>query len=224
MPCCGCGFGATAERQFNAKRAARDVARYRKNGADPTTRLLRGALAAQGRIDGSLLDVGCGIGALTFELLSLGVSRATGIDASKAYLAAASEEAARSGRANAVEFIPGDFLNVAAQLPTATIATLDRVICCYPAYEPMLKAALQHAERFPALSYPRDEWHVRAGIRLENGMRPFRAFVHPAAEMRRLWMAPGSGWPRGIRRSRGAQMCTGTLNVDSRRPPNAGPG
>ena len=76
MPCCGCGIGATFEQQFDAKRAARDTARYRKNGADPTTRLLRGTLAAQGRIEGSLLDVGCGIGALTFELLNLGINRA----------------------------------------------------------------------------------------------------------------------------------------------------
>ena len=191
MPCCGCGIGATFEQQFDAKRAARDTARYRKNGADPTTRLLRGTLAAQGRIEGSLLDVGCGIGALTFELLNLGINRATGVDASTAYLAAASEEASRSGRMNVVEFVHGDFLNVAAQLPTASIVALDRVICCYPAYEPMLTAALQHAGRFLALSYPKDEWYVRAGIALENGMRrlkgnPFRAFVHPAGEIRRL--------------------------------------
>jgi 2-polyprenyl-3-methyl-5-hydroxy-6-metoxy-1,4-benzoquinol methylase len=109
MAVCACGFGAAAEQQFDARRAARDTARYRKSGADPTTRLLRSALAAQGRIEGSLLDVGCGIGALTFELLNAGISRATGVDASTAYLAAASDEAARSGRLSAVEFVHGDF-------------------------------------------------------------------------------------------------------------------
>jgi magnesium-protoporphyrin O-methyltransferase len=191
MSCCGSGFSATVDQQFDAKRAARDIDRYRKTGADSTTRLLRTALAAQGRVEGSLLDVGCGVGALTFELLNLGINRATGVDASTAYLAAAAEEASRSGRANVVEFVHGDFLNVAAQLPSATIVTLDRVICCYPAYEPMLKAALQRAERFLALSYPRDEWYVRAGIGLENTMRrlkhnPFQAFVHPASKMSRI--------------------------------------
>jgi SAM-dependent methyltransferase len=117
------------------------------------------------------LDVGCGVGALTFELLNLGMSRATGVDASAAYLSAAAEEAARFGRTNAVEFVQGDFLNVAPQLPTATAVTLDRVICCYPAYEPMLRAALKHAERLLALSYPKDEWYVHAGICVENGLR-----------------------------------------------------
>jgi magnesium-protoporphyrin O-methyltransferase len=172
------------------------MARYRKSGPDPTTRLLRTGLAAQGPVEGSLLDVGCGIGALTFELLNLGISRATGVDASPASLATASAEAARSGRTNAVEFINGDFLDVAARLPPATIVTLDRVICCYPAYEPMLNAALQHAERYFALSYPRDEWYVRMGITLENSLRkwkgnPFRAFVHPISVMRRLIEATG---------------------------------
>jgi magnesium-protoporphyrin O-methyltransferase len=193
---CGCGFDELAEQQFDARRAARDIDRYRKNGADRTTRLLRSALAAQGRLEGSLLDVGCGVGALTFELLSLGIRRAMGIEASTAYIAAASEEATQSGHRDCVEFVHADFLNVAAQLPTATIVTLDRVICCYPAYEPMLKAALQHAERFLALSYPRDEWYVRAGIGLENGIRrlksnSFRVFVHPAAEMGRVANSAG---------------------------------
>ena len=196
MACCGCGFVGTAEQQFDAGRAARDIARYRKNGADATTRQLRDALLAQGRVEGSLLDVGCGIGALTFELLKLGISRATAVDASKPFIAVAVEEAAESGRRNAVEFIHGDFLNVAAQLPPATTVTLDRVICCYPAYNPMLTASLQHAERFLAVSYPRDAWYVRAGIRLENGLRrlkrnPFRAYVHSAAEMQRLIYGAG---------------------------------
>lgn len=191
MTGCGCGFSAAAEQQFDRRRAARDTARYRKKGPDPTTRLLRSALAEQGRVGGSLLDVGCGIGALTFELLNAGISSATGVDASTAYLRAASEEAARSGRSGAVKFVHGDFLKVAAQLSTATIVALDRVICCYPEFEPMLGAALQLAERILALSYPRDEWYVRAGIGLENSLRrlkgnSFRAFVHPAAEMRRL--------------------------------------
>jgi magnesium-protoporphyrin O-methyltransferase len=142
-------------------------------------------------MEGSLLDVGCGIGALTFELLNSGIGRATGVDASKAFLSAASEEASRTRRGDVVDFVVGDFLNVAAQLPASTIVAMDRVICCYPEYEPLLKTALQHAERFFALSYPKDEWYVRAGFALENGMRrwkgnPFRAFVHPAAQIRRL--------------------------------------
>jgi cyclopropane fatty-acyl-phospholipid synthase-like methyltransferase len=53
--------------------------------------------------DGILLDVGCGIGALTFELLERGMNQAVAVNASAAYLAAASEEAARRGASAAIQ-------------------------------------------------------------------------------------------------------------------------
>jgi hypothetical protein len=59
-------------------------------------------------------------------------------------------------------------------------------VCCYPSCEQLLDAAAAHAERCLALSYPRDEWYVRAGMALENGQRrltrnSFRTFAHPVA-------------------------------------------
>jgi SAM-dependent methyltransferase len=139
-------------------------------------------------VTGSLLDVGAGIGALTFELLERGVSRAIAVDASAAYVKAASEEAARRSRSGVIQFVNRDFLSVAGDIPSATIVTLDRVICCYPAWEPLLGEALRHTYRHFAFSYPRDVWYVRAGNALLNvGRRimgyPFRTFVHPAAQM-----------------------------------------
>src|SRR5436309_2295197 len=88
---CGCcSFGATADQHFDAKIAARDVSRYRKKGLLPTTRLLKDGIQEHARASGSVLDVGCGIGALTFELLDGGVKTAIAVDASSAYLSAAS--------------------------------------------------------------------------------------------------------------------------------------
>lgn len=186
-----CSFGGAADRQFNAKIATRDLARYRAKGPDHTTRLLRDGLAEAGALHGSLLDVGAGVGALTFELLDLGIRRAIVVEASSAYLAAASQEAARRGCANATQLVHGDFLSVAPGLPEAAVVTLDRVVCCYPAYAAMLEEALRHAQPYFAFSYPRDQWHVRAGMAVENGIRrlasnPFRAFVHPAERMERF--------------------------------------
>ena len=110
------------------------------------------------------------------------------MDASAAYLAAAAQEATRRGRLDAVEFIHGDFLDACSMIPPATIVTMDRVICCYPAFESLLKEALRHSERYFAYSYPRDLWYVRAAIAGENAVRrlkgnPFRAFVHPVDRM-----------------------------------------
>jgi magnesium-protoporphyrin O-methyltransferase len=96
--------------------------------------------------------------------------------------------AERLGRADVVRFVHADFLSAAPDLPAATFVTLDRVVCCYPAYEALLDGALRHAELRIALSYPRDVWYVRVGVVLENAQRrltknPFRTFVHPPARM-----------------------------------------
>jgi SAM-dependent methyltransferase len=138
-----------------------------------------------------LLDIGSGVGALTFELLDRGLAEAIDVDLSSAYVAAASEEAARLGRTDSVRFVHGDFVGIAGQLPAADIVTLDRVICCYSEYERLLHESVRHADRYFALSYPRDVWYVRTWVGAQNLARqlrrnPFRTFVHPASAMDHL--------------------------------------
>lgn len=196
MSVCCSGFCAAAEHQFDARRAARDLSRYRKKGPDVTTRLLRDGVKAAAPPRGTLLDVGAGIGPLTFELLEAGLESAISVDASPASLAAGSDEAARRNRSQQVEWHRGDFVSLGKELPRADIVTLDRVVCCYPAFEPLLGEALEHARRCLALSYPRNRWYVRSGISLENTLRrvrrkPFRAFVHAPSSMEAFVRARG---------------------------------
>jgi magnesium-protoporphyrin O-methyltransferase len=191
MASCCSGFCDTAGSQFTAKRARRDLDKYRKSGPGQTTRLLRDGVATPDLNGGLLLDIGSGVGALAFELLDRGVVRAVVVDASSAFLAAVEEEARRRGRLEVVELVHGDFLNVAADLPTANVVTLDRVVCCYPHVEALLETALRHSHDLFAFSYPRDVWHVRVALALENGLRrirrnPFRTFVHAPAVMERI--------------------------------------
>src|SRR2546423_14906344 len=89
--CCSSFFSAN-QRQFSDAVARRDLARYRRQGPDQTTRLLRDAIvgAGQGR---TVLDIGAGIGALSFELLAAGAQLVTAAEAAPAYVAAAREGA-----------------------------------------------------------------------------------------------------------------------------------
>ena len=188
--CCS-AFDEAVDRQFSEKRAAEELARYRQNGPGPTTRLLLEGLAISGGVNGTLLDIGAGVGSLTFALLEQGVDRAVGVDASAAYVAAAREEAERRNRTASTQFVHGDFVQVAAHVPVADLVTLDRVVCCYPLLEPLLEEALRHTARCIALSYPRDTWYVRAALAAENGGRrlmrnPFRTFVHPVAAVEQI--------------------------------------
>ena len=184
MPGCCSPFVGAANQQFNQKKVAQELERYRAKGPGPTTLLLADGIAQSGTLSGTVLDVGSGIGGLTFALLERGATSAVAVDAATAYIDMAREEARRHGRADAIRFVHADFVEAASVLPSASIVTLDRVVCCYPSCEQLLDAALGRAERCVALSYPRDIWYVRAGMMLENGRRwlarnSFRTFVHP---------------------------------------------
>jgi magnesium-protoporphyrin O-methyltransferase len=184
MPGCCSHFECSASQQFNLKKVEREVKRYRAKGPGPTTRLLVDGISQSGVLAGTVLDVGSGFGGLTLTLLERGASSAVAVDASAAYVAAARDEAHRQGRSDAIRFVHADFVMAASDLPSASIVTLDRVVCCYPSYLQLLDAAVARTERCLALSYPRDAWYVRAGMALENGQRrlarnPFRTFVHP---------------------------------------------
>jgi magnesium-protoporphyrin O-methyltransferase len=95
-----------------------------------------------------------------------------------------------------VEFCDGDLVDHASQLAPADAVVLDRVVCCYPAYQPLLQAALAHSQRLFAYSYPQDRWDVRLVVRIQNMIRgwthrAFRTFVHSEAAMGALLTAQG---------------------------------
>jgi hypothetical protein len=122
--------------------------------------------------------------------------KATHVDASSAYLKEAKEETARRGYSERVNFIHADFTDVASELPKADIVTLDRVVCCYPNFRGLLKAAAEHSRIAVALTYPRETWYMRVASRVINffqGLRkdPFRVFLHPVAEMDSLLKGEG---------------------------------
>jgi len=181
MVCSCCDFEPAADRQFTSQKAAKELASYRHGHLGSTTRTLRDSVVEAGLTQGSLLDIGGGVGSLAFELLSCGMSSALVLEASAAYVAAASEEAQRRG--GAIQVRRGDFVRTCQTVPPADLVSLDRVVCCYPAYEDLLQRAVEHARRGMALSYPCDRWYVRAAVWFDNVKRArksgFRMFVHP---------------------------------------------
>ena len=184
MGCCSAGTRyAEAERNFGPAIAARDLEHYRRKGPDATSRLLLKAVCDHVNDATSLLDIGAGVGVLGFELLANGVTSATLVDASPAYLDAAAREAESRKVADRLRRVVGDFAVLAEGIEPADVVTMHRVVCCYPNQASLLQAAAKHARRVFAFSYPRDRWHVRFWLALENLRRrlrgnPFPAFVH----------------------------------------------
>src|SRR5215470_11646127 len=107
MTCCTGTCAATDF--FSARIAERDLRRYRRRGADASTRMLLTELRQQALQDLHLLDVGSGIGAIAAELCDAGLASVTLADASPAYLDVARRNLGSRYGSRPTHFIAGDF-------------------------------------------------------------------------------------------------------------------
>ena len=185
MPCNCCEITDNAFTEEEAKSQLRD---YRRKGPSNQTQLILNAIRSLNLRNAAVLDIGGGIGTIYHELLKDIATKATHVDASSAYLKLAKEEGKRRGHEDRVQFIHADFTDVANELPPVDIVTLDRVICCYPDFRGLLKAAAEHGRRAIALTYPREVWYLKIGFKIINFFQslqkdPFRIFLHPVSEI-----------------------------------------
>ncbi len=169
--------------QFNARRAGERLLEYRERGANGwTTRLVAG-LAAGGVEGLTVLDIGAGVGAVHHALLTAGAASAIDVDASGPYLEAARTEADRRGLADRVAYHKGDAVALAPDLPEADLVALDRVVCCYPHMEALVRVAADKTRRRLGMVLPRDDAWIRAVVGASNRWSalwrdPFRVHVH----------------------------------------------
>src|SRR5216684_8784816 len=191
-----CTGPCAAATHFVPKKAERDLRRYQRHGPDATTRILLSELRRWPLQGLHLLDVGAGIGVIPVELATAGLATVTLADASAAYLEAARRHLASYDAARPAQFILGDFAATAASLPDADIVTLDRVVCCYPDVEALLRGAATRARRMVAFTYHPDRWYLHAAVAMENSwyrlnQNPFRAFVHSPDRMASVLASAG---------------------------------
>src|SRR5687768_14097451 len=193
MSSCQCEGIATL---FDQPYVKKDLARYRKKGPRASTRFLIEALKAEGVQGKTLLDIGGGVGAVQHGLLQAGASETWAVEASLSYVRAATEEAERQGHAARMHLQHGNFIELAKDLPSADIVTLDRVICCYDDMPGLVGRSAARARELYAAVYPRDTWWVKLGLALQNIVlrvvrSPFRAFVHSTRAVERVLAEQG---------------------------------
>jgi len=198
---CGCDGGFEI---FDEKSAEEDLQRYRGHGPDATTATLVDMIRERGVSGSSLLDIGGGIGVIDHELLRAGAGHAVLVDASGPAVEMARREARRRGTLDRLEFVDGDFVSRASDVDVADIVTLDRVICCYPDVESLVRLSATRARSLYGLVLPRDRRLLRWALPLLNawfrvrGFR-YRTFLHANAKVDALVAAAGL---RQVRESR----------------------
>jgi magnesium-protoporphyrin O-methyltransferase len=100
----------------------------------------------------SVLELGCGSGALATALLMAGASRVSGIDLSPVSVGLARRRVAAAGVADRARFSVGNA--VTEDLERHDWVILDRSICCFPDRSRLLQAAIAAAGSRIALSVP----------------------------------------------------------------------
>lgn len=148
-------------------------------------RLLERELRAVGLDRRTVLELGCGRGELSEELLEAGAARVTGMDLSPDNIEAAQGSATEDGRSDRLQFFVGNAAT--ADLSPHDVVVHHRVICCYPDPNGLLDNSIAAAGSIYGFSMPRSTGVVglvvRVGLGFENLLhwikrRGFRAYVH----------------------------------------------
>ncbi len=162
---------------------------YREKGLGPTSVAIADSLTGRGLAGSTVLELGCGLGALTLELVGRGAASAVGVDLSPKMVELARALAIEKGLSGSVSYEQGDA--AVAKLARSDIVILDTVLCCYPDVDSLVDNSSSAAERYYAFTVPDDRRLATRFVRvflpvqhLMNRRGGFRFFVHPTRRIR----------------------------------------
>lgn len=196
LPDC-CPATSTIEQHFDRKTAWR-IAAGELPALVSVSERLKEALLRLGPSDKSILELGCGRGALLLQLVQAGASRATGVDLSGASIEQARRSFADAGATQIAALSVGDAARV--RLDPHDWVVLDRVMCCYPDIARLLRNSIPAATQVYAFTVPESRgWRgllSRAEEWFENIWNTVRGcpcpgYVHDIATIERALQAAG---------------------------------
>jgi SAM-dependent methyltransferase len=144
------------------------------------------------------LEIGCGTGFFAMETLRQGTTSIIGFDLSGAAIQEANEYAKEAGFGDRAKFEVGD--GAVAQMPSSDIVVMDKVLCCYPDYDALLKNASDASKRMLGFIVPRDEGWMKpfmkcgaAAINLVERLRRtgFKFYLHPLGSIHQKLVEKG---------------------------------
>ena len=192
----GCCDPEDYQSVFSRRFARRQSRRYRRRGLTPAARGIADFVTSHGIVGATVLEIGGGVGHLQVELLRRGAAHVTNLEISKNYEAEAVQLLDAAGMTGQVTRRFLDIAQSPDDVAPVDIVVLHRVVCCYPDYARLLKAAANHARKTLAYSHPAANIVNRMEFGAENIYRrltrnDFRAFVHPPEDMVRAAESDG---------------------------------
>jgi magnesium-protoporphyrin O-methyltransferase len=170
---------------------------YRKKGLGETSDAIIRGLNGRGLEGSTVLELGCGVGALMLELLRKGAASAAGVDLSPKMIQLARALAGEAGLSGSASFEVGDA--AVMELKKSDFVILDTVLCCYPDVTALVTNSSSAAKKFYAFSVPDDN---RLATRILKPLLPlqrvlfrrtggFRFFIHPTRHISETLKAKG---------------------------------
>lgn len=138
--------------------------RYKNKGLSRSSKLLLTFILDNTVRDRSVLDLGCGAGGLSLELLKGGATNAVGFDLSPKMISAATELAQTNGFESRAKFRLGN--GATSELPGSDIVIMDKVLCCYSEWRPLLENAIKASSIMVGFIVPRDEGITKVPFRI----------------------------------------------------------
>ena len=178
--------------------------KYKSKGLTASSQVLLDFISKKGLTGKTVLEIGCGTGFFALETIRHGAVSCVGVDLSSAAIHEANEFAKESGLQDRARF---EVANAAsAHQPPSDIVVMDKVLCCYPDAEALLKTASDSSKELLGFVVPRYEGLMRPAMRIGTALinlverlrqTGFRLYLHPLRSIDDL--LAGSGFHQETR-------------------------
>jgi SAM-dependent methyltransferase len=172
--------------------------KYKSKGLTVSSQVLLDFISKKGLTGKTVLELGCGTGFFALETLRNGASSCLGVDLSSAAIREANEFAKESGLEDRARF---EVANAAsAGQPASDVVVMDKVLCCYPDADALLKTASDSSRELLGFVVPRDEGLMKPAMKIGTALinlvewlrrSGFRLYLHPLRSIDRLLSESG---------------------------------
>jgi len=172
--------------------------KYKSSGLTASSQVLLDFISKKGLLGKTVLEIGCGTGFFALETLKNGALSCLGIDLSSAAIQEANAFAKESGLEDRSRF---EVANAAsARQPASDVVVMDKVLCCYPDADALIKTASESSKELLGFVVPRDEGLMKPAMRIGTALinlveklrrSGFRLYLHPLGSIDRLLSESG---------------------------------
>jgi len=172
--------------------------KYKSNGLTASSQVLLDFISNKGLVGKTVLEIGCGTGFFSLETLRHGASSCLGVDLSSAAIHEANEFAKESCLQYRARFDVADAASI--RQPASDVVVMDKVLCCYPDAEALLKTASDSSRELLGFVVPRDEGLMKPAMRIGTALinlvekvrkTGFRLYLHPLHSIDELLAGSG---------------------------------